>query len=154
MTFFKGYTIMRKYLSLRDINGLVESVSRGFEGLHWGYGIWEINVKGRFILDFLLTSDLTIANTCFRKRDEHFITYKSGVACSRIDFFLIRKLVRKICLDCKFIPKESLTTKHKVLVMDVKVKRNAKRKSHNGARQIKWWHFKGEKQRIFQHKVL
>jgi len=29
-----------------------------------------------------------------------------------------------------------------------------KRRSHNRAQRIKWWHLKGEKQRIFQHKIL
>ncbi|KEH17311.1 hypothetical protein MTR_0024s0180 [Medicago truncatula] len=38
--------------------------------------------------------------------------------------------------------------------MDVRVKRSAKRRSHSGALLINWWHLKGEKQRIFQHKIL
>ncbi|AES82266.1 TIR-NBS-LRR type disease resistance protein, putative [Medicago truncatula] len=38
--------------------------------------------------------------------------------------------------------------------MDVKVKRSVKRRSHSGAPRIKWWHLKGEKQHIFQDKIL
>jgi len=116
-----------------DLNGHVGRVSRGFEGLHGGYGLGEINAEGKSILDFSSAFDLTIANTCFRKREEHLITYKSGVSCTQIDFFLIRKSDRKICLDCKVIPGESLTTQHRVLVMDVRVKRRAKRRSNSGA---------------------
>jgi len=38
--------------------------------------------------------------------------------------------------------------------MDVRVKRKAKRRIHSGAPRIKWWHFKSEKQRIFQQRIL
>jgi len=122
--------------------------------VHRGYGLGEINAEGKSILDFSLTFDLNIANTCFRKRDEHLITYKSGASFSQIDFFLIRKSDRNICLDCKVIPGESLTTEHRIMVMDVRVKRRARRRSHSGPPGIKWWHLKGVKQRIFQHKML
>ena len=137
-----------------DLNGHVGRVSRGFEGVHGGYGLGEVNAEGNSILDFSSAFDLTIANTCFRKREEHLITYKSGASCSQIDFFLIRKTDRKICLDCKVIPGEGLTTQHRVMVMDVRVKRRAKRRDRSGAPRIKWWHLKGDKQRIFQHKIL
>jgi len=82
--------------------------------LHGGYSFGEINAEDKSILDFSSAFDLTIANRYFRKREEHLITYKSGVSCSQIDFFLIRKSNRKICLDCKVIPRESLTTQHRV----------------------------------------
>jgi len=116
-----------------DLNGHLGSVSRGFEGLHGGYGLGEINAEGKSILDFSSAFDLTIANTCFRKTEEHLVTYKSGVSCSQIYFFLIRKFDRKICLDCKVIPGESLTTQHRVAVMDVRAKRRAKRRNLSGA---------------------
>ncbi|KAL5137687.1 Craniofacial development protein 2 [Glycine soja] len=87
------------------------------------------------------------------KREEHLITYKSGGTCSQIDFFLIRKSDRKYCLNCKVIPGESLTTQHRVLVMDVRIRDRAKRRSPLVAPRIKWWHLKGEKQGIFQQKI-
>ena len=76
--------------------------------MHGGYGLGELNAEGNSILDFSSAFDLTIANTCFRKREEHLLTYKSGASCSQIDFFLVRKTDRKICLDCKVIPGEGL----------------------------------------------
>ncbi|KEH39645.1 endonuclease/exonuclease/phosphatase, putative [Medicago truncatula] len=57
-----------------------------FEGVHGRYGLGELNAEGNSILDFSSPFDLTIANTCFRKREEHLITYKSGASCSQIDF--------------------------------------------------------------------
>ncbi|KAL5133996.1 LINE-1 retrotransposable element ORF2 protein [Glycine soja] len=112
-----------------------------------------MNGEGKSILEFSEALDLSIANTWFKKREEHLITYKSGGTCSQIDFFLIRKSDRKYCLNCKVIPGESLTTQHRVLVMDVRIRDRAKRRSPLVAPRIKWWHLKGEKQGIFQQKI-
>ncbi|KAH1189168.1 hypothetical protein GmHk_20G056992 [Glycine max] len=112
-----------------------------------------MNGEGKSILEFSEALDLSIANTWFKKREEHLITYKSGGICSQIDFFLIRKSDRKYCLNCKVIPGESLTTQHRVLVMDVRIRDRAKRRSPLVAPRIKWWHLKGEKQGIFQQKI-
>ncbi|KAL5146984.1 Craniofacial development protein 2 [Glycine soja] len=136
-----------------DLNGHVGSVARGFEGVHGGFGLGEMNGEGKSILEFSEALDLSIANTWFKKREEHLITYKSGGTCSQIDFFLIRKSDRKYCLNCKVIPGESLTTQHRVLVMDVRIRDRAKRRSPMVAPRIKWWHLKGEKQGIFQQKI-
>ncbi|KAH1193556.1 Craniofacial development protein 2 [Glycine max] len=136
-----------------DLNGHVGSVARGFEGVHGGFGLGEMNGEGKSILEFSEALDLSIANTWFKKREEHLITYKGGGTCSQIDFFLIRKSDRKYCLNCKVIPGESLTTQHRVLVMDVRIRDRAKRRSPMVAPRIKWWHLKGEKQGIFQQKI-
>ncbi|KAH1222459.1 Craniofacial development protein 2 [Glycine max] len=136
-----------------DLNGHVGSVARGFEGVHGGFGLGEMNGEGKSILEFSEALDLSIANTWFKKREEHLITYKSGGTYSQIDFFLIRKSDRKYCLNCKVIPGESLTTQHRVLVMDVRIRDRAKRRSPLVAPRIKWWHLKGEKQGIFQQKI-
>ncbi|KAL5168862.1 DnaJ subfamily C member 7 [Glycine soja] len=136
-----------------DLNGHVGSVDRGSEGVHGGFGLGEMNGEGKSILEFSEALDLSIANTWFKKREEHLITYKSGGTCSQIDFFLIRKSDRKYCLNCKVIPGESLTTQHRVLVMDVRIRDRAKRRSPMVAPRIKWWHLKGEKQGIFQQKI-
>ena len=57
---------------------------------------------------------LAKANTCFRKREKRVITYKSGVTCSKIDFLLGNQSKRKILLDRKDIPDESLTTQQSI----------------------------------------
>lgn len=67
------------------------------------YDLEEFNTEGKSILKFLLAFDLTIHNTWFSKRVEHLITYISGVTCSEINFFLIRKSYMKIFLDCEVI---------------------------------------------------
>lgn len=89
----------------------------------WVYGLGEINTEGKTILEFSSAFDLTIANTWFRKRDEHLITYNSGVTCSKIDSFFIRKSYRNTFLDIEVIMGESLTTQHRLLVMDLRIKK-------------------------------
>nr|ACN78483.1 putative endonuclease/exonuclease/phosphatase [Arachis hypogaea] len=73
-----------------DLNGHVGREVYGYESIHGGHGFGAINVNGKTILDFSSTFDLLIADTCFKKRDEHLITYKSGMTSSQIDFFLLR----------------------------------------------------------------
>lgn len=88
--------------------------------MHERFGLGEVNAEGKSTLEFSSNLDIIIANTWFMKRYEHLITYKSGVSCSQIDFFLIRKSDRKIFLDCKVISGESLIIQHRVLAMDVR----------------------------------
>nr|KYP34423.1 Retrovirus-related Pol polyprotein LINE-1 [Cajanus cajan] len=137
-----------------DLNGHVGGDSRGYEGFHGGHGLGVANREGKTILDFSLAFDLTIVNTCFKNGEEHLITYKSGMVCSQIDFFLVRKSDRKFCMDCKVIPGESLTTQHRVLVMDVRVKRRMERKGQDKVPRIRWWKLKGDDQGRFLRKAL
>ena len=150
----QGISLGEKILLGGDLNGHVGSETTGYEGFHGGYGIGNANAEGKTILDFALAFNFIIANTCFRKRVEHLITYKSGATCSQIDFFLIRKSDRKLCTNCKVIPGESLTTQHRVLVMDVHVKRRIERNSRKTSPKIRWWQLKGEPQKSFQREML
>jgi hypothetical protein len=53
-----------------------------------------------------------------------------GVTCSQIDFFLIQKSNIYICLDYIVITRGILTR-------GIRLRRRAKRRSHNGAQRIK-----------------
>ena len=50
-----------------------------------GYGRPEPDVEGERILGYALAFDLLLENTCFKKRDSHLITFKSGNAAMQID---------------------------------------------------------------------
>ena len=78
--------------------------------MHGGYGFGDRNGPGESILDFTLASDLVVANTMCKKRNEHLITFKSGSIRSQIYYFLVRKVDRLKCSDCKMILGESLTS--------------------------------------------
>lgn len=56
------------------------------------------------VLDFATAYDLAIVNTYFRKREKHYVTYKSGRNKSQIDYFMVRRGNAKQCKDCKVIP--------------------------------------------------
>ena len=74
------------------------------------------------ILDFDVSYDMILANTWFRKLDSHLITYRSGGNASQIDFFLTKRVDRS-CLDCKVIPRECVATQHRLLVLDVRLRK-------------------------------
>ena len=71
--------------------------------------------------------DLIVANNFFRKRDEHLITFKSGPNMSKIDFSLVKRIDRLTCKDCKVIPGESITSQHRLLVLDMAMKKQLRK---------------------------
>ena len=46
----------------------------------------------------------TIVNSLFKKKEEHFVTFRSGSCKTQIDYFLIRANHKRLCKDCKVIP--------------------------------------------------
>ena len=78
-----------------------------YEMVHGGHSFGDRNDYGEAILNFVVAYDLIVANTFFRKRDEYLITFKSGPNMSQIDFFLMKRIDRLICKDCKVISGES-----------------------------------------------
>ncbi|KAM2775830.1 hypothetical protein PS2_008375 [Malus domestica] len=82
------------------------------------------------------------------------ITYKSESSKTQIDFLLMRKGDRITCKDCKVIPGKSLANQHRLLVMDVHIKRMRKKNKTWKCPRTRWWNLKGEKQAIFKEKVL
>ena len=90
--------------------------------VYGGYVFGDRNEASMSILDFVVAYDLILANTYFIKRDEHLITFKSRSNKSQIDFFLTRKVDKIACKDCKVIPGESLTSQHRIMVADIRIK--------------------------------
>ena len=64
-------------LFIGDLNGHVGTTSAGFEAVHGGFGYGSRNQEEE-VLDFALAFDLMIANTFFRKRESHLVTFSSG----------------------------------------------------------------------------
>ena len=48
------------------------------EAVHGGFGYGSRNQEGAEVLDFAVAFDLMIANTFFRKRESHLVTFSSG----------------------------------------------------------------------------
>ena len=53
------------------------------------------------MLDFAMTFDLLVANSFFKKKEDHLVTFKSSSCKTQIDYFLTRKESRRSCKDCK-----------------------------------------------------
>jgi len=94
------------------------------------------------ILDFAVAYDLTIVHSLFKKED-HLVTFKSGITNTQIDFFLPRAGTRGSCEDCKVIHSEHLRTQHRLLVMDIAIKNSKVKKRHVGEPKVRWWNLTG-----------
>ena len=105
-----------------DWNGHVGHAGTEYREVHggMGYGRSEPDVEGERILEYALAFDLLLGNTCFKKRDSHLITYKSGNAATQIDFILFPRAMRKPVTDVKVIPGEEVALQHQLLVCDMR----------------------------------
>ena len=105
-----------------DWNSHVGRAGTEYREVHggMGYGRSEPDVEGERILEYALAFDLLLGNTCFKKRDSHLITYKSGNAATQIDFILFPRAMRKLVTDVKVIPGEEVALQHQLLVCDMK----------------------------------
>ncbi|KAK3551758.1 hypothetical protein QTP70_025125 [Hemibagrus guttatus] len=62
-----------------DFNGHVGEGNTGDEEVIGKFGIKERNLEGQMVVDFAKRMDMGVVNTYFQKREEHRVTYKSGV---------------------------------------------------------------------------
>ncbi|XP_070057710.1 uncharacterized protein [Nicotiana tomentosiformis] len=101
------------------------------------------------LLDFVRAFDLVIANSSFPKKREHLVTFRSSVDETQIDYLLCKKSDRALCMDCKIIPSENLSTLHRLLVMDLGIMRKRGRRRRRRAmysqHRIKWGALTGAK---------
>ncbi|SPT17945.1 unnamed protein product [Triticum aestivum] len=89
-----------------DLNGHVGTSNTGIEGAHGGFSYGIRNQEGEDVLSFALAYNMIVANTLFRKRESHLVTFCSGQHSSQIDFILSRREDRRACLDCKVASEE------------------------------------------------
>jgi hypothetical protein len=97
-----------------------------------------MNQEGKSILNFALAHDLIVANTLFRRRVSHLVTFSSGYHCSQIDFILTRREDRHTCLDCKVIPGECIVPQHKLVVADFHFRVHLQRSKRVQPPMMKW----------------
>ena len=108
-----------------DWNGHVGQESDGYDGVHGGYGFGKRNAEGENLLDFAVANKLVVANTHFKKRESHLITYESGPYRSQVDYILLRKHQQKFVKDAKVIPNEECVPQHRLLVSTLKLQPSA-----------------------------
>ncbi|VFR01490.1 unnamed protein product [Cuscuta campestris] len=127
-----------------DFNGHIGELNEGFEDVHGGFAFGSRNPAGVSLLEFARASDMVVANSCFPKRDDHLATFVSGVGMTQIDYLLLRRCDRVLCKDAKVIPRENITTLHKLLVMDVRIRWVKHRRVSGGNAHIRWRRLSGE----------
>ena len=103
-----------------DWNGHVGKIAASYREVHGGFGFGkpDPDVDGERIMEYALAHELVLGNTCFKKRDSHLITYRSGPGKTQIDFILFRRSQRKYVRDVKVIPGEEVALQHQLLVCD------------------------------------
>ena len=124
------------------------------DGVHGGFGFGERNAGGVSVLDFAMAFDLMVANSFFKKKEDHLVTFKSSSCKTQIDYFLTRKESRRSCKDCKVIPSEFLGTQHRLLVLDAEFKYPRRAKRGVSEARIKWWNLTKEKTGIIAERVV
>jgi hypothetical protein len=136
------------------LNGHVGSTRIGFDWVHVGFGYGSRNQEGEGILNFALAYDLFVANTLFRKRVSHLVTFSSGQYCSQINFILARREDRHACLDCKVIPGECVVPQHKLVVVDFRFRIRFQRSKRIQVSRTKWWKLKEEATKTLRREFL
>ena len=58
---------------------------------------------------------------CFKKRDSHLVTYRSGNTATQIDFVLYQKSMPKLVMDVKEIPGEEVALQNQLLVCNMMI---------------------------------
>ena len=135
-------------------NGHVGTTSGGFERVHGGFGYGDRNQEGEEIFNFAVAYDLMLANTFFRKRQSHIVTFSSGQHSSQIDFVLTRREDKRACVDCKVIPGECVVSQHRLLVSDFRLRIRVRQDKGARITRTKWWKLKGDASRVFKDRVI
>jgi Reverse transcriptase (RNA-dependent DNA polymerase) len=146
----RGVSSSEKLFIGGDLNGHVGTVREVFERVHGGFGYSE----QEDILNFAITYDLMVANTFFRKKKSHLITFSNGQHSSQIDFLLTRREERPNCMDCKVILCECVVTQHKILVADFYFKVCVRRDKSMKIMRTRWWKLKGDFSHVFKNRVI
>ena len=104
------------------------------------------NNEGNWIVDFATVSQLTIANTFFKKRASRRSTYTSGEKNTQVDYILCWRTDLQNVQDCKVLPKEAVAKQHKLTVCKVEMEIKGRQKRERFKR-TRWWKLNEEEHR-------
>jgi hypothetical protein len=88
-------------------------------------------------LNFVLAYELIIANTLFRNKVFHIVTFNRDQHCIQIDFILVRKEDMHTCLEYKAMPGECVVPQHKLVVADFRFRVHLQRSKRVQAQRTK-----------------
>ncbi|XP_075100541.1 uncharacterized protein LOC142176512 [Nicotiana tabacum] len=134
----RGVPLAEKLFIGGDFNWHIGSSADGYGEVHGKFGFWDKNEGGTSLLDFARAFELVIGNTSFFKKEEHLVTFWSMVAKTQIDYLLLKRGDRQLCVDFKVILSETLATQRRLLVMDVGILLRRKKRFVQGQPRIRW----------------
>ncbi|GJV15561.1 retrovirus-related pol polyprotein LINE-1 [Tanacetum coccineum] len=137
-----------------DLNSHIRVNTDGFSSVHGGFGYGVRNEEGRSILEFAAAHDLVVVNSFFKKRDAHLITFHSGDHDTQIDYMLVRKVDLRLCKDCKVFPGEVCFSQHRLLALDIHIKRRPRSTERAVKPRILWKNLYGEAAEDFRARVI
>ena len=74
-------------------------------------------------MEMLWRNGLAVVGTFFQKKESHKITYRSGRHETEIDLLVVRQQQLRRVKDCKAFGGEYVTTQHKPVVFEVRMKK-------------------------------
>nr|GEW61144.1 craniofacial development protein 2-like [Tanacetum cinerariifolium] len=133
-----------------DLNGHIGAAADGYAEVHGGFGFGDRNEEGCTVLEFATAHDLVVANSFFKKRDAHLITFQSGGHNNQIDYLLVRRGDLKACKDCRAFPGEACSSQHRLIIVDVLSERLRHKREATGRPWILWKNLNGEAVEILE----
>ncbi|XP_071740546.1 uncharacterized protein [Rutidosis leptorrhynchoides] len=137
-----------------DLNGHIGTNIEGYPGAHGGFGYEVRNEEGLSILDFAVAHDLVVANSFFKKTNAQLATFHSGGNSTQIDYLLLRRGDLRTCGDCKALTDLTCSSQHRLLVMDLVLRRRVNRSVRPVQPTILWKKLNGEKAETFKTVVV
>ncbi|KAK4365002.1 hypothetical protein RND71_016360 [Anisodus tanguticus] len=87
-----GIPTTEKLFVKGDLNGDIGILPGGYDNVHGGFGLGDMNWRGVALLEFARAFGMVITNSRFLKKEEHLVTFRSSMAKTQIDFLLLRKV--------------------------------------------------------------
>ena len=94
--------------------------------------------------------EVVVCNTCYRKKEEHLITFSSGGRCSQIDYILVNKKEIKNLKNCKVMLGSHVVNQHNLVVLDMWCGKTTKAKVTRKGRFRTWELKKTDKKEPFK----
>ena len=124
-----------------DLNGHVGEGNIGNEEIIGRYSTGTKNKERSMVVDFGKRMNLAIVDTCFKKKDEHRVTYKSGGKSTQVDYVMCKRRDLKEMGDCKVIVNECVAKQHRMVVCK-RTPMVKKKKAEKVKPKIPWWRLK------------
>ncbi|GJX69145.1 retrovirus-related pol polyprotein LINE-1 [Tanacetum coccineum] len=105
-------------------------------------------------MEFTAAHDLVVVNSFFKKRDAHLITFYSEDHDMQIDYMLVRKGDLRLCKDCKVFSGEVCFSQHRLLALDIHIKRRPHSSERSVKPRILWKNLYGEATEAFRARVI